>query len=148
MIRTFTALAAGLAAAGMACAQPLPAPPSAPYADRASTTCEAQSFRIYFQDGDVALTPAAEAMLTAVKARVADCVNGPVSLTAASADALDTDATLALSQKRINAVASALQDVDFDTRELQTEIAQDLPAYAPMMRSVEVRFAAWSPEIG
>lgn len=149
MFKTLTCTATLLAAVGAAQSQPLPAPPTAAYAPPAAATCASETLQVYFPAGTSALTPASRAALQAAQARLDGCVLGHVSLNASAADARSEAEAESLTAARIQTVSAALSTYALEGMLVSTDDQTD-PAgslWTPMDRKVEIRLAAWAPEI-
>lgn len=149
MLKTILTATVFTAAAGLASAAPLPAPPTEVYTPAPQLECASETIQIYFPEGTSALTPASRAMLEAVQARLDGCILGQVSLQASAEDAHNQDDAARLSSARINAVSTALSTYDLDGMRVTSEptvIAQDT-LWTPMDRKVEIRLTAWAPEV-
>lgn len=151
MYRTLSSTALIIAAFGAASAAPLPPPPSEVYTAPVASECSAETLSVYFPAGTSALTPASRAILEAAQKRLEGCILGPLSLDASAADAhSDLDAKR-LAAARIETVSAALQDYQLEGMRVSTRFEVDEQAqsvWTPMDRKVEIRVAAWAPEIG
>ncbi len=157
MIKTLTstasltaALAGALAIPSVASAQPLPAPPTTAYTPPAASDCAGETLQVYFPAGTSALTPASRAILEAAQTRLEGCILGQISLNASAADARSEAEAQSLTAARIETVSVALskyqlQGMRVDTGTDATDPASTL--WTPMDRKVEIRVAAWAPEI-
>lgn len=149
MIKTFSVSALMIAAAGLASAAPLPAPPTQTYVPVAQTECASDTIIVYFPTGTSALTPASRAVLEAAQARLDGCILGQVSLNATADDAKNAGQADHLSAARIETVSTALATYDLDGMRIVAEVPEtDMHTlWTPMDRKVEVTIAAWAPEI-
>lgn len=147
---TAAALASALAAASVASAQPLPAPPTTAYTPPTASACAGETLHVYFPAGTSALTPASRALLKAAQMRLQGCILGQVSLNASAADARSEAEAQSLTAARIETVSIALSKYDLDGMRVDTGADATAPASTlstPMDRKVEIRVAAWAPEI-
>lgn len=149
MFKTLTCTATLIAAAGIAQSQPLPAPPTAAYTPPAAATCASETLQVYFPAGTSALTPASRAALEAAQARLDGCIVGHVSLNASAADARSEAEADSLTAARIQTVTAALSTYELDGMRVSAGDMTDSAAtlWTPMDRKVEIRLAAWAPEI-
>ena len=149
MFKTLTCTATLIAAAGIALSQPLPAPPTAAYTAPAAATCASETLQVYFPAGTSALTPASRAALEAAQARLDGCIVGQVSLNASAADARSEAEAESLTAARIQTVTAALSTYELDGMRVSAGDMTDAAAtlWTPMDRKVEIRLAAWAPEI-
>lgn len=141
---------AALLAASLASAQPLPAPPTTAYTAPAASACGSETLQLYFPAGTSALTPASRAILEAAQARLDGCILGQVSLNASAADARSEAEAQSLTAARIETVTAALSKYELDGMRVETGPDATDPAstlWTPMDRKVEIRVAAWAPEI-
>lgn len=141
---------AALLAASLAKAQPLPAPPTTAYTAPAASACGSETIQLYFPAGTSALTPASRALLEAAQARLDGCILGQVSLNASAADARSEAEAQSLTAARIKTVTAALPKYELDGMRIETGPGATDPAstlWTPMDRKVEIRVAAWAPEI-
>ena len=138
------------ASAGLAQAQPLPAPPTTKYSAPVAQPCETQTLQVYFPAGKAQLTSASEAMLADAQSRLSGCVIGPVSIEASAADARTTNSAAHLARARMATVSSALETYQLSGARLEREVIKVQPAQytVPQDRKVEIRVSAWAPEIG
>jgi hypothetical protein len=150
MTKIFISAALFAASAGMAAAQPLPAPPIAKFVASEAPLCETQTLQIYFPAGESQLTTATQAMLEDTKSRLEGCIIGPVSIAASAADARTQRSASHLAQARLATVSSALRQHRLDGAHVERDILTVVPAQytVPQDRKVEIRVSAWSPEIG
>lgn len=150
MMKTLAAATLAAALTGIANAGTLPAPPMQAYTAPADTACDSQTLNIYFPAGQSDMTGAAEALLTAVKSNLEGCVIGPIAIEARAIDAASPDQAEALATARLEKVQSVLQDADMTGTQMKASIA-DVAAqpatHSPLDRKVEIRVAAWAPEI-
>ena len=150
MIRILTSTTMFLAATGLAHADLLPAPPTQAYTPPASSQCAGETLQVYFPAGTSALTPASRAILVAAQERLDGCVLGPVALNASAADARSETEAETLTNARIETVSAALTRYELVGMHISTEANNTDPAHTvwtPMDRKVEIRLAAWAPEI-
>lgn len=150
MFKTLISSATLITAAGVASAQPLPAPPTQAYSPPAVSNCDNETLQVYFPAGSSALTPASRATLKAAQTRLEGCILGQVSLNASAADARSDDEAQSLTTARIETVSTALAKYQLDGMQVQADADVTDPAHSlwsPMDRKVEIRLAAWSPEI-
>ncbi len=150
MFKTLISTATLMTATGAAFAQPLPAPPTEVYTPPAASNCANETLHVYFPAGTSALTPASQETLKAAKARLDGCILGQVSLNASAADARSEAELQSLTSARIETVSAALSRYQLDGMQVQTgsEISDATRSvWSPMDRKVEIRVAAWSPEI-
>ncbi|MCH9751283.1 MAG: hypothetical protein K0U61_03600 [Alphaproteobacteria bacterium] len=150
MFKTLISSATLITTAGIASAQPLPAPPTQAYSPPAVSNCANETLQVYFPAGTSALTPASRATLKAAQARLDGCILGQVSLNASAADARSDAEAESLTTARIKTVSSALAKYQLDGMQVQAASEVTEPASSlrsPMDRKVEIRLAAWSPEI-
>lgn len=149
MTKTLMTAALFAAAASVANAQPMPAPPTAKYTAPVAASCAAQSLQIYFPAGETALTTASEAMLAQAKETLDGCIIGPVSIQAIAADAPSTKTANRLAEARLISVTTALDQYRLAGSTVDTDVATIAPTVlsAPNDRKVEIRLSAWSPEI-
>jgi|GEM_PF-2152118 len=150
MFKTLTSAAFVLVTAGLANGDPLPPPPEAAYTPPATSDCNSETLYVYFPAGTSALTPASRAILKEAQARLEGCVLGQVSLNASAADARSEAEARSLSAARIETVTAALSAHELDGMHIaDVEPSADPGAslWAPMDRKVEIRLAAWAPEI-
>lgn len=149
MIKTLLTATVSAAAAGLASAAPLPAPPTEVYTPASQPACSSETFQIYFPAGTSALTPASRAMLGAVQARLDGCVLGRVSLQASADDARNLSEAERLSAARIEAVSAALANYQLDGMRVTADPALGArdALWTPMDRRVEIHLTAWAPEI-
>lgn len=150
MTKTLITAAIFAASAGLAAAQPLPAPPTAKYTAPDAVSCETQTLQVYFPAGQSQLTPASQAMLEDAQARLEGCIIGPVSIEASAADARTARSASHLAQARLAAVSSALSQYQLDGASMDRAVAPVRAAQysVPQDRKVEIQLSAWSPEIG
>ncbi len=150
MIKALTSLAAFAAAATLAQAQPLPAPPTVKYTPPATVSCDAQSFQIYFSQGDAQLTSESLNVLEAAREELSGCIVGPVSLRAEVNDAVSANEAELLAEARLEAVSSALASHELSGTRLHARVEADRAAFMtePMGRAVQVKLSAWAPQIG
>ncbi len=150
MIKTLTATTLTLAATAIASAQPLPAPPTEKYVAPVEASCEGETIDLYFPAGETDLTAASQAVLSDAQDRLEGCIVGRVALRAVTADAHSDAEAEQLSKGRIAAVASALDAHDLSGLRISADMQPkyDAAVWTPMDRKVEVRLAAWAPEIG
>ena len=146
MLKTIVSLSVAAAMLGAATAQPLPAPPTVKYTAQAETTCDPQTFHVYFAKGKSAMNDASLKLLKAAEAKLEGCVVGPVSLQAATTDTLLSDGVQNLASARLDAVATALEAYDLIGTSVNAEIkapvgTESLPH--PTQRRIEVRLSAW-----
>lgn len=150
MTKTLITTALFAAAASIAHAQPMPAPPTAKYTAPDSAPCDAQTLQVYFPAGETAMTAASEAMLAQVKETLNGCIIGPVSIQAVAADAPTPNSADRVAQARLASVTSALEQYRLTGATMNADIAAIMPATysAPNDRKVEITLSAWSPEVG
>ena len=151
MIKTIACLTAILTTAGLAQAQPLPAPPTAKYTPEAQPSCDSQKLQVYFADGEAILTTASHHLLVAAQSELEGCIVGPVSLTANAADAASPSAAESLAQARLDVVTQALEEMALPTPRIdaQYELASAPSALInPKARAVEIEMTAWAPHVG
>ena len=151
MIKTLTSLSMIAAVAGLASAQPLPAPPTEEFTPVEEASCDSHVLNVYFNSGESDLNAASMAVLEAAQEQLDGCILGPVSLQANAPDAKTQSQAEQLALARLDAVTTALESHEltgtrvnarFEPAEAKTALN------APMTRSVEVRLSAWSPQIG
>nr|WP_070958713.1 hypothetical protein [Hyphomonas sp. Mor2] len=154
MFKTLTSTAslaaAALIAASAAQAAPLPPPPTTAWTPPTVSACASETLHVYFPAGTSALTPASRAILEAAQARLDGCVLGQVSLNASAADARSEAEAESLTAARIETVSAALSRYELDGMHVETgSDATDSTStlWTPMDRKVEIRVAAWAPEI-
>ena len=141
---------AALLTASLANAQPLPAPPTSAYTAPAASSCGSETIQLYFPAGTSALTPASRAILEAAQVRLHGCILGQISLNASAADARSEAEAQSLTAARIETVTAALPKYELDGMRVETGPDATDPAsslWTPMDRKVEIRVAAWAPEI-
>ena len=150
MSKTLITTAVFAAAATVAQAQPLPAPPTAKYTVPVAASCHTQTLQIYFPAGETAMTAASQAMLAQVKETLDGCIIGPVSIQAVAADAPTPETADRVAEARLATVTSALEQYRLTGASVNADVAEIMPATysAPNDRKVEIRLSAWSPEIG
>ncbi len=150
MTKTLITTALFAAAATVANAQPLPAPPTVKYSAPDAVPCHAQTLQVYFPAGETAMTAASQAMLAQVKATLDGCIIGPVSIQAVAADAPTAKTADRVAEARLATVTSALEQYRLTGHTTTADITEIVPATysAPNDRKVEIRLSAWSPEIG
>jgi len=150
MTKTLITTALFAAAATVAQAQPLPAPPTAKYTAPDAAPCHAQTLQVYFPTGQTAMTAASEAMLAQVKETLDGCIIGPVSIQAIAGDAPTPQTADRVAEGRLTSVTNALEQYRLTGPTVNTDVAEIVPATysAPNDRKVEIRLSAWSPEIG
>lgn len=150
MTKIFISAAIFAASAGLAAAQPLPAPPTTKFVASEAPSCETQTLQVYFPAGQSQLTAASQAMLEDTKTRLEGCIIGPVSIAASAADARTQRSASHLAQARLATVSSALRAHHLDGAHMERDIVTVAPAQysVPKDRIVEIRVSAWSPEIG
>lgn len=150
MLKTLISTLTLMSAAGIANTQPFPAPPTEAYTPPAASSCTNQTLHVYFPAGTSALTPASRTILQAAKARLDGCVLGQVSLNASAADARSEIEAESLTTARLEIVSQALATYQLDGMQLKSSADAPKPTgsvWSPMDRKVEIRVAAWSPEI-
>ena len=150
MLKKLISTAILISAASVAHAQPFPAPPTKAYTAPTVSDCTNETLQVYFPAGTSALTPASREILKAANARLEGCILGPVSLNASAADARSDREAQTLSAARIETISDALSEYQLVGAQVQaapyaTDETRSL--WAPMDRKVEIRLAAWSPEI-
>lgn len=150
LTKTAGLTAIAFAAASAVNAQPLPAPPTTAYTPPAVSDCASETLHVYFPAGTSALTPASRAILEAAQARLEGCILGQVSLNASAADARSEAEAQSLTAARIETVSATLSKYQLDGMRVDagadaTDAASTL--WTPMDRKVEIRIAAWAPEI-
>ena len=151
MYKILTSATVMMAIYGAASADPLPPPPSEIYTAPAVSDCSAEILNVYFPAGTSALTPASRAILEAAQQRLHGCILGPVSLTASAADARSDAEAETLVAARLETVSAALQNYQLDGMRVSSGSLAETAAqsvWTPMDRKVEIRVAAWAPEIG
>lgn len=150
MTKTLITTALFAAAATVANAQPLPAPPTVKYTAPDAVPCHAQTLQVYFPAGETAMTDASKAMLAQVKATLDGCIIGPVSIQAIAADAPTLKTADRMAEARLATVTSALEQYRLTGQTTTADVAEIVPATysAPNDRKVEIKLSAWSPEIG
>lgn len=150
MAKTLITTALFAAAASLAQAQPLPAPPTAKYTAPDAVPCDARILQVYFPAGETAMTAASEAVLAQVKETLDGCIIGPVSIQATAADAPTSKTANRVAEARLAAVTSALEHYRLTGTTVSADVAAIMPATytAPNDRKVEIRLSAWSPEVG
>ncbi|MFN3214494.1 MAG: hypothetical protein ACE37M_15425 [Henriciella sp.] len=151
MIKTLTSLSIVAAAAGLANAQPLPAPPTEKYSPAEEASCDAQVLNVYFNSGESDLNAASMAVLEAAQEQLDGCILGPVSLQANAPDAKTQSQAEQLAQARLDAVTDALASHELTGTRVNARFeapASQAVSNAPMTRNVEVRLSAWAPQIG
>ncbi|MEM9570765.1 MAG: hypothetical protein AAF996_04820 [Pseudomonadota bacterium] len=150
MTKSLITAAIFAASAGIAAAQPLPAPPTTKYTAPEAQTCETQTLQVYFPAGQSLLTAASRAMLIDAQTRLEGCIIGAVSIEATAGDARTQNSAEHLARARLATVSSALDQHQLSGVSLDSDIAKVTPAQysVPHDRKVEVRLSAWSPEIG
>jgi len=150
MTKTLITTALFAAAATVAQAQPLPAPPTAKYTAPDAAPCNTQTLQVYFPAGETAMTDASNAMLAQVKETLDGCIIGPVSIQATAADAPTANTANRVAEARLASVTSALQQYRLSGATVNKDVTAIMPANysAPNDRKVEIRLSAWSPEIG
>lgn len=150
MKKTLIITALFTAAATVANAQPLPAPPTVKYSAPDAAPCHTQTLQVYFPAGETAMTAASKAMLAQVKATLDGCIIGPVSIQAIAADAPTLKTADRMAEARLATVTSALEQYRLAGQSTTADVTAIAPAKysAPNDRKVEIRLSAWSPEIG
>ena len=151
MIKILTSLSMIAAAAGLASAQPLPAPPTEKFTPVEEVSCDSHVLSVYFTSGKSDLNAASMAVLEAAQEQLDGCILGPVSLQANAPDAKTHSQAEQLASARLDAVARALETHELTGTRLHASFEPAQPAAAlnaPMTRSVEVRLSAWAPQIG
>lgn len=150
MTKTLITTALFAAAATVANAQPLPAPPTVKYTAPDAVPCHAQTLQVYFPTGETAMTDASKAMLAQVKTTLEGCIIGPVSIQAIAADAPTLKTADRMAEARLATVTSALEQYRLTGQTTTADVAEIVPATysAPNDRKVEIKLSAWSPEIG
>jgi hypothetical protein len=151
MIKTLTSLSLIAAAAGLASAQPLPAPPTEKYTPAEEASCDSHVLNVYFNAGESDLNAASIAVLEAAQERLDGCILGPVSLQANAPDAKTQSQAEQLASARLDAVTRALETHELTGTRVNARFEPSdakPPLSAPMTRNVQVRLSAWSPQIG
>ncbi len=121
--------AMGLALAGCQTARP-PAQAKGPLIVSASP-CVDFTQTLYFEEGSAAITRPAERLLTLAAARSRGCVVTGVAVVGLADSPGDPASNLALSQRRADAVKTALHGHGFDKVEIRTTAVGDTGALTP-----------------
>ena len=134
-----------------AMADGLSPPPTARYDAPKAQTCNPTTLQVYFQNGVTVLSDSARRAIASTADTLDGCALASVDLVSMSADGRTMPETTTLAAGRLATVSTALTDHGLVADDTSTSVDTDFEEAVtsrPMARRVEVRLAAYRPEIG